>query len=237
MAAIGATLALAFAAVGAGYSLSRVAFILIFTLVASFSALYTYRAYLAWQRHQFSTRSLPWVIACTAAAVLLVAAFISRPFGSKTATAGNQRSYAMPVTPAMAAAPLMYGVRSTDTVAGDNTAVAHQIFAGGWMQQVFLATGTQLVNASGAHTLGTASAVYDGSTNNAELHAVFPKPIPLKRGSVYALRVVNESGLSDPPPARTTPETADRRRFPFSTTTTRIRCSPALFLPVPLSGD
>ncbi len=38
--------------------------------------------------------------------------------------------------------------------------------------------------------------MYDGGTNNAELHAVFPKPIPLKPGSGYALCVVNESGLT-----------------------------------------
>ena len=44
-----------------------------------------------------------------------------------------------PVTPSMAKVPLMYAIRSTDSVAGDHTAVAHSVFADGWMQQVFLA--------------------------------------------------------------------------------------------------
>jgi hypothetical protein len=230
--AVGAALTLAFAALSAGYSPLRVTLILILALIACLSAMYAYRAYLALRRHEFNTRSLAWVSACTISTILMVAAFIYWPFDSNSVIGSNpHRPRAAPsscdlnslptppaVTKAMAASPLMYAIRSTDTVAGDKTAVAHEIFAHGWMQQVFIATRLQIADVSavislnlpsfkpflikfelrnsGGAVIGSASAHYDGSTNNTELHATFPKPISLKRGRVYALRVINESNLT-----------------------------------------
>lgn len=230
--AVGAALALAFAARSAGYSSLRVASILILALIACLSVLYAYRAYLALRRHEFHTRSLAFVSACTMSAILMVAAFIYWPFGSNPVTGSNSpQPYAAPnscdlnslssppaVTKVMAASPLMYSIRSTDTVAGDRTAVAHEIFAHGWMQQVFLATRLQIADVSavislnlpsfrpflvkfelrnsGGAIIGSTSVHYDGSSNNTELHATFPKPISLQLGRLYALRVINESNLT-----------------------------------------
>ncbi len=231
IAAIGTTLALAFAARSAGFPPSQVTFILSCTLITSVAAPYAYRAYLDWKKSAFTARSLAWVIVEITAAALLVGAFITWPFGGKATAGSGRQAYAPqsscslaslptppPVTPAAAASPLMYGIRSTDTAEGDRTAVAHEIFTGGWMQQVFQATGTQIASASAVISLnqtaftpfriqfqvlttqgriiGQASAVYDGSTNNSELRAAFSQPVPLKRGRLYALRVVNESGLT-----------------------------------------
>ena len=113
----------------------------------------------------------------------------------------------------------MYAIRSTDSVDGDRTAVAHQIFGGGWMQQVFLATRNQVADVSAVVSLnlpsfkpfpvrfeirttkgtviGSTTATYDRGANNIELHARFTPPVPVRPGSLYALRVINESAVTN----------------------------------------
>jgi hypothetical protein len=225
-------LGLAFAAVGAGFSALRVIIILGSLLITSATAQRAYLAYRAARRDRtLDRRSAASPAICVISAALALAAFISWPFGSSSTSSQQPQAHAapsscdldnllppQPVTGTMARVPLMYAVRSTDTVTGDDTAVAHQIYAGGWMQQVFLATGTQVATVSavislnapsfkpfpiefdvmttGGKIIGTARVPYDGSTNNVGLHASFPKPVPLKRGNLYALRVTNESALT-----------------------------------------
>ena len=171
--------------------------------------------------------------ACVLSAAVMVVTFTVWPFGSLSGTATPHGGFAAQnscdltnlsapprVTAAMAQVPVMYAIRSTDSIAGDHTAVAHQIFGGGWMQQVFLATKNQIADvsvivslnllsfkpfpvkfeilrATGGTVIGRATATYDGSTNNTELHARFATPVQVRRGSLYALRVTNESALSN----------------------------------------
>jgi hypothetical protein len=229
--AIVVTLTLAFGAVGAGFSPPRVIVILCFAVIFSATALPAFRGYLMLRKRTTDKRSALMLTTCVLSAAVMVATFTFWPFGS-TAKVGNplvgfaaQNSCNLaklnpppPVTPSMAKVPLMYAIRSTDSVAGDHTAVAHSVFADGWMQQVFLATGNHVADASAVVSLnlpsfkpfpvkfeilttagtviGSATATYDGKTNNAELHARFAVPVPVRQGSLYALRVTNESALA-----------------------------------------
>jgi hypothetical protein len=225
-------LTVAFGAVGAGFSPPRVIVILCFALIFSATALPALRGTrMLWNRAA-DRRSALVTAACGVSAAVVVATFSYWPFGPASGTAGPQPGYAAqnscdltnlsappPVTAAIAAIPVMYAVRSTDSVAGDGTAVAHEIFGGGWMQQVFLATRNQIADASvvvslnlpsfkpfpvrfeiittGGNVVGSTTATYDGRTNNVELHARFAPPVPVRQGSLYALRVTNESASTN----------------------------------------
>jgi len=119
------------------------------------------------------------------------------------------------ISPAEKASPLLYKVVSTDTKANDGSAVSHQIYGHGWVQQVFLATQNRIAEVSAIidaqvqpghplsvvfqirtledQVIGTISGTYDGSTNNRDFGNFFSKPVPIKKGQLYVLRVINNN--------------------------------------------
>lgn len=123
------------------------------------------------------------------------------------------------VSHAQASDPLMYKVVSTDTQAGDGTAIGHEIYGNGngngWIQQVFQATGNRVDEVSAIisthetpsqplaivfqirtldnRIVGTIDGRYDGSTDNKDFGNFFKEPVPLIPGTLYVLRVINDS--------------------------------------------
>jgi hypothetical protein len=171
-------------------------------------------------------KSRELIAAVMGGVIIAVFAFLGRPFWlhrplireSQGAVMTSCRPGALPkselITHKEADDPRMYAVSSDGTIPGDDTAMAHGILAGGWIQQAFLATRSQLtavsVILSTHHTpdrpipirfqirtrsssiLGSAEADYNGSTDNKDFSLSF-KNLHLKTGAVYTLRVINNS--------------------------------------------
>jgi hypothetical protein len=206
--------------------------ILCFAVIFSATALPALRGSRMLRNRVIDRQSVLLTAACGLSAVVVVVTFTYWPFRPAPGTASPPPAFAAqnscdlanlssppPVTPTVAEIPVMYAIRSTDSVDGDHTAVAHQIFGGGWMQQVFLATRNQVADVSAVVSLnlpsfrpfpvrfeirtaegtviGSTTATYDRAANNIELHARFTPPVPVRPGSLYALRVINESVVTN----------------------------------------
>ncbi len=118
------------------------------------------------------------------------------------------------VTHNEAMSPRMYAVKSTGTLPGDGSAVAHGILSHGWIQQAFLATKNQVTTVSvtlstngttarpipvtfqiltlRGRTVGSAESTYNGTTKNKNFSVHF-KNVHLRMGALYVLRVSNSS--------------------------------------------
>jgi hypothetical protein len=120
--------------------------------------------------------------------------------------------------PGETSAGLVYKVVSTNTHPNDHSAISHEIFAGGWVQQVFLATSRRIsevsaiINAEASRedplkirfdildlsgkSVGGVDGTYDGATNNRDFGQRFGTPAEVRPGHLYALRVTNQSQKS-----------------------------------------
>jgi hypothetical protein len=162
-----------------------------------------------------------------AALILLILVFLDWPLGKSkpgASAAGKIPPSScdlenLPKLPTIssgeAASPLMYKVVSTDTTANDGSAISHQIYGHGWIQQVFLATQDRIAEVSAIidaqvrsnhplsiifqirtlddQVIGSIDATYDGSTNNRDFGNFFKMPVSLEKGHLYVLRVINNN--------------------------------------------
>ena len=95
-----------------------------------------------------------------AALILLILVFLDWPLG-KSRTGASVAGKSSPsscdlenlpklpiISSVEATSPLIYKVVSTDTTANDGSAISHQIYGHGWIQQVFLATQNRIAEVS-----------------------------------------------------------------------------------------
>jgi hypothetical protein len=215
----------AIAAVTAGWSPARVLGAVACLLVIASTARFAFA--LARSVRQSSRSTLALGSAGGVALVILILIFLHWPLGKSRATAPAPAAALVSscspsalqnppaISPAQAASPLMYKVVSTDTQADDHTAVSHQLYGHGWIQQVFLATADSVAEVSAiidaqvpprgplsvifqirtmqGQVLGTIHAAYDGSANNRDFGNFFRRPVPLSKGHLYVLRVINNN--------------------------------------------
>lgn len=223
IAVIGAALAEKSAGWTSGQILISIACIIIVAATAN-------DAYLVLKNKIRRSKVVVQAAACIVALVFLVLEFYGLPFGpggagAKPPQAVKQTScdtstlLSPPaVTPDEASSPLIYKVVSTPTRPGDQTAVAHEIYPSGWIQQVFLATRSNIATVSAiistqfrpqpdiiitfqirtltGRIIRSIDAKYDGSTNNKDFGNSVGSPLPIKPGDLYVLRVINNSPKS-----------------------------------------
>jgi hypothetical protein len=213
------------AAVTAGYSPVRALAAVVCLVAIAYTASIAFGVVRAPERS--IRRSVILRSVSAAALILLILVFLDWPLGkSKTgaSVAGKSSPSScdlenLPKLPIIssveATSPLMYKVVSTDTTANDGSAISHQIYGHGWIQQVFLATQNRLAEVSAIidaqvksnhplsiifqirtlndQVIGSIDATYDGSTNNRDFGNFFRQPVSVEKGQLYVLRVINNN--------------------------------------------